>query len=199
MKVVGLTGGIGSGKSTVARVLTVMGYPVYFSDERSKQLLESNKELQEELIGLLGPKLYEEGVLDRKYMAERIFSDDQLRIQINNLIHPRVRADFDQWILEQKKELVFNEAAILIETGSYKRMDAKILVVAPMDLRISRVQERDKVSREEVFARIQKQWSDEKKIPLVDFVLLNDEKMPLIKQIEHTVAQLLIQKSKSRN
>lgn len=190
MKVIGLTGGIGSGKSTVAKILMAMGYPVYFSDDRAKEIVQSDLQLQKGLSELLGPELFKNGQLDRAFMANKIFSDERLRNSVNELIHPKVRADFESWLNKQQSSLVFNEAAILFETGSYKRMDKNILVVAPEKIRLERVLKRDKVNKEEVLARMQKQWSDEQKIPLADFILYNDEVKPLLVQVEKLVEEL---------
>lgn len=190
LKKIGLTGGIGSGKSTVARILLAMGYPVYFSDDRAKYLTDNNETIRAGLITLLGEQIYVNELLDRKALAAAIFSDDALRQKVNDLIHPIVREDFDHWVALQKQTLVFNEAAILFETGASERFDAMVLVTAPEEMRVKRVMDRDKCTREEVLGRIHNQWSDERKKGLADVVLNNDDVHPLIKQVEKMLLAL---------
>lgn len=189
-KKIGITGGIASGKSVVARILSSIGYPVFYSDTVAKELVNTDPFLKSQLIKLLGADAYSENKLNRKFVADKVFSDQNLLTELNALIHPAVRKKFDQWYSEQESDIVFNEAAILFETDSYKRMDATILVVAPEETRISRAIQRDDASREDVLNRMNKQWSDEKKISLADFVLVNDEKHPVIKQLEKIIAEL---------
>lgn len=191
MKKIGLTGGIGSGKSTVAKVLQAMHYPVFYSDERAKNLVENHPQIQQELIELLGDKVFEKGGLNKLFLAQHIFSDDRILERVNAIIHPRVREAFEVWSHEQNSKLVFNEAAILFESGSYKQLDATILIVAPETLKIQRVMQRDHLAQQAVLERMTKQWSDSKKIPLADFVLVNDEVQPLLVQIENVVDQLI--------
>ena len=190
MKRIGLTGGIGSGKSTVARILIAMGYPVYFSDDRSKFLTDTHPAIRQGLAELIGNHIYKGNQLDRSALALAIFSNDELRVKVNQLIHPTVRLDFDGWVDEQNHEIVFNEAAILFETGAAGRFDAMVLVTAPEELRISRVMQRDQCTREEVVNRINHQWTDEQKAKLADAVIVNDDVQPLIKQVELMLTQL---------
>lgn len=190
MKKIGLTGGIGAGKSVVARIILAMGYPVYFSDERAKELTSQHPDIRRELTNLLGKEIYRDGKLDRGKMAALIFEDDTIREGVNKIIHPVVRKDFSDWAVKQGSDLVFNEAAILFETGAYKRFNANVLVTAPMELRLQRVMNRDNVTREEVLRRIDKQWHDDLKRPLADHVILNDERTPLIVQVEQMLEQL---------
>ena len=191
MKRIGLTGGIGSGKSFVADLLTKMGYPVYYSDSRSKELTKSNPTIREGLIAMFGEEVFKEEGLNTTLIAEKMFQDDALRLRINQLIHPIVRKDFEEWVSKQDKDLVFNEAAILFETGAYKTLDATILVYAPESLKIERVMRRENCSKEEVLARMNKQWSDEKKMKLTNYLIFNDEKIPLLVQIEKCITMLL--------
>ena len=190
MKRIGLTGGIGSGKSTVARILIAMGYPVYFSDDRSKFLTDTHPAIRQGLIELIGNHIYKGNQLDRSALALAIFSNNELRVKVNQLIHPIVRLDFDGWVDEQNHEIVFNEAAILFETGAAERFDAMVLVTAPEELRISRVMQRDQCTREDVVNRINHQWTDEQKAKLADAVIVNDDVQPLIKQVELMLTQL---------
>lgn len=186
---VGITGGIGSGKSFVCQILEKMGYPVYYSDTESKRLTATNPAIKEGLIQLLGQEVFIENTLNKQFLASKLFQDDTIREQVNQLIHPIVRADFQQWANQQNGEIVFNEAAILIETGSYKTLDFTVLVTADKELRIQRTMKRDNISREDVLARMSKQWEDEEKMKLADFVIFNDER-PLLVQIEEMIHNL---------
>lgn len=192
MKKIGLTGGIGSGKSVVGRVLEAMNFPVYYSDDRSKHLVDEDLEIRKELTELLGAEIYLNDKLDRPFLAERIFRDSALLQKVNAIIHPKVRAHFSRWAEAQNSPIVFNEAAILFETGAYQLMDATILVTAPEEIKIKRVMLRDKVSKEQVLERMSKQFTDEQKIALADFVLINDDIQPLLQQIENTILKLTI-------
>lgn len=190
MKRIGLTGGIGSGKSYIAGVLEKMGYPVYYSDERAKLLTDTHPEIRTGLISRFGDQIYSEGILNKKELAARIFNSDPDRIFVNQLIHPVVRADFDRWCAEQHTALVFNEAAILFETGAYKQFDATILVVAPHELRMQRIVERDRCTVEQAETRMKSQWSDEQKIPLATVVITSNGELPLVSQIERAILTL---------
>lgn len=190
MKKIGITGGIGSGKSIVAKVLEAMNYPVYYSDDRSKIIVDTDPEIRSELIKLIGTEVYQDDKLNRPFLAKLLFSDDEIRHKVNKIIHPVVREDFENWMLQQESNLIFNEAAIFFETGGHKTMDFNILVIAPFEIKIHRIMKRDNISREEVLERMSKQWSDEKKIPLADFVLVNDDVTPLLMQIETVIEKL---------
>ena len=191
MKRIGLTGGIGSGKSFIAQIIEHMGYPVYYSDTRSKELTKSNPTIKMGLISLFGKQVYEENQLNSELIASKIFNDDELRTKVNELIHPMVRKDFENWTLNQKSALVFNEAAILFETGAFKNFDATILVCAPLELKIKRVTKRENCSREDVLERMSKQWSDEEKLKLVDHSIFNDNQTPVLVQLEEVINKLL--------
>ncbi|MFM7595697.1 MAG: dephospho-CoA kinase [Flavobacteriales bacterium] len=190
MKRIGLTGGIGSGKSYIARVLEKMGYPVYYSDEQAKVLTDTHSEIRAGLISRFGTSIYSEGILNRKELAAHIFNSEPNRIFVNQLIHPVVRADFDRWCAEQHSALVFNEAAILFETGAYQQFDATVLVIAPQELRIHRILERDRCTVAQAEARMISQWSDEQKIPLATYIISNDGKSPLLSQLEEVISRL---------
>jgi dephospho-CoA kinase len=166
MKRIGITGGIGSGKSFVANIIEKIGYPVYYSDLRSKELTNSHSIIQQGLIDLVGENVYFEGELDKKILAEAIFSNDEMRQKINQLIHPIVRQDFEDWAKAQTSDLIFNEAAILFETGAYRNFDATVLIYAPIELRLKRVLNRDIITKEEVLARVNYQMSDEEKLKI---------------------------------
>ena len=190
MLTIGVTGGIASGKSVVVRVIQEMGFPVFNSDKAAHIIANKDLEVIDELCQLFGPAIYSSGNLDRGEVARRVFQDEELLSRMSALIHPRVRSEFQRWSQNQKTGLVFNEAAILFETASYKNFDKTILVSAPLELRIARAMKRDGVSREEVERRIAQQWPDEEKIKLASFIIKNDDKSPLLMQIENIIEQL---------
>jgi dephospho-CoA kinase len=190
MKRIGITGGIGSGKSFIATIIERMGYPVYYSDVRSKELTNIHPVIRQGLIDLVGENVYFGGELDKKVLATAIFSNDELRLKVNQLIHPIVRQDFEDWAKAQTSDLIFNEAAILFETGAYRNFDATILVYAPEELRLKRVLKRDIITKEEVLARINNQMSDEEKLRMTPYSILNDGERPLLKQIEEVIESL---------
>lgn len=182
--IVGLTGGIGSGKSTVAKLFEVMGVPVYNSDTRAKEMYYM-PEVKEQVIRLLGTNAYDgNGKLNPSHVSKIIFGDSGILQKINSIIHPAVEADFKEFVAHhENKKLIIKESALLFETGLYKKLDKIILVTSPLDLRIARVQSRDQVAEEEIKKRINHQLSDEKKVPISDFVICNDEVQGLIPQV----------------
>lgn len=173
MKIIGLTGGIGSGKTTVARMFEELGVPVYYADDEAKKLNDTSETIKTGLTNLLGNELYKEGKLDRKKLAEIIFSDKKILEKVNQIIHPEVAAHFKEWVSRQKSPYVLKEAAILFESGSYQFCDAVILVTAPEEERILRVMQRDNVTREQVMARMRNQWPEEQKKALADYIIEN--------------------------
>ena len=190
MKRIGLSGGIGSGKSYVAEILEKMGFPVYYSDEQAKVLTDTHPEIRAGLISRFGTSIYSEGILNRKELAAHIFNSESDRIFVNQLIHPVVRADFDRWCAEQNTALVFNEAAILFETGAYQQFDATVLVIAPLETRIERIMQRDRCTYEQAEARIQSQWSDEQKTPLANAIISNNGHEAVLIQVENLIENL---------
>ena len=190
MKIIGLTGGIGSGKSTLLAWLRSNGIPCFESDIVGKQLL--NGQLKQDVIDCFGPELYPNDVLDTKVMAQLVFQDKEALEKLNNLVHPAVGKAFKDFIEKNKNaQIVVKEAAILFETGAYKSCDFVILVCAPLGKRISRVIQRDGVKRAEVLARMSKQWDDNKKGALADFVIENDSLELAIEQLEVILKNLL--------
>lgn len=187
---VGLTGGIGSGKSMVSKIIEAMGYSVFNSDEQAKELSDSHPKIREALIKLFGDEVYIESSLNRPFLASKIFNDKSLLQKVNEIIHPRVRLAFQNFSKKNNKELVFNEAAILIETGAHENFDKMILVTAPEEVRINRVMNRDKCSRDEVLQRLSKQWTDDKKKDFADIIINNDGVTPLVKQVEEAIDYL---------
>lgn len=182
--VVGLTGGIGSGKSTVAKLFEVLGVPVYNSDVRGKEMYYK-PEVKEQVIRLIGTNAYDsEGKLDPAHISKIVFNDSNVLRKINSIIHPAVENDFKEFAKNNSDhQLVIMESALLFEAGIYKRLDKTILVTSPIELRIARVTARDGVTQEEVLKRISHQLPDEQKIPLSDFVIRNDEAEGLIPQV----------------
>lgn len=180
--IVGITGGIGAGKSTASKIFASLGVPIYEADFHSKNLLDSDKELQSSLIGLLGKDILRNGLIDRVKMATKIFNDKELLSQANALIHPKVAEHFGNWHFHQAFPYIIKEAAILFESGSYKNCDKVIVVTAPKELRINRVIARSGITKEEILARMDNQWPEEKKIELADFIIQNDGEHSLIKQ-----------------
>lgn len=180
MKIVGLTGGIGSGKSTIAKWFLQKGIPVYDSDMEAKKLMNENSQVREKLIELFGEKAYEGKTLNRAYIAAQAFGDKEKLNQLNQIVHPAVFSHFQNWVGEQQSKFVVKEAAILFESGSYKDCDWIISVIADPEIRIQRVIERDNVSRSQVLERMQNQWTDEMKIPKSDFVIKNENGLDVL-------------------
>ncbi|WP_394748560.1 dephospho-CoA kinase [Spongiimicrobium salis] len=173
MMIVGLTGGIGSGKTTVARMFEALGVPVYNSDKEAKQLMRTSEQLKKEIKKLLGDQAYEYEELNKPFIANAIFNNEVLLKKLNALVHPAVAEHFTQWAREQSSPYVIQETAIIFENGSQDRYDAIILVTAPEELRLARVLDRDKNSRTEVLARMRNQWDDVKKRALSHFEIEN--------------------------
>ncbi len=173
-----------------------MGYPVFYSDKEAKNCMDSDEVVHRGLIDLFGDEAFIDNHLNKPFLAKKIFSDQSLIKKVNELVHPRVRARFEEWANEQSSSIIFNEAAILFETGAYKTFDAIILVTAPESLRIERVAHRDSISEVEVISRIKNQWSDEQKIPLANFIIDNDEKKGLLTQVEKIIEDLNVEISK---
>lgn len=187
---IGITGGIGSGKSIVCSIFEKMGYPVYYSDFEAKRILTQDKAVRNQVVSFFGNEAYVGDELNRKWIADQIFNDESKKIKLNSIIHPVVRTNFENWADLQNSKIVLNEAAILFETGSYRNFDKTILVTAPEEIKIGRVVKRDKCSVEEVKQRMKNQWSDEKKIPLANFIIENDDCQSLLKQIDQILSQL---------
>lgn len=182
-KIIGITGGIGSGKSIVSKVLQLMGYPVYASDQRAKDLMHENKTLVNGLKALFGEEAYIHSTLNRSYLAAQIFKDDSKRIAMNQLVHPAVREDFRNWVNQQQSPLVFQESALLFETGNAAAFDAVLLVTAPEEVRMQRVKKRDLLSDDQVRARFDAQMPEEEKIKRTNYVIQNSGHQLLVPQI----------------
>lgn len=180
---VGITGGIGSGKSTVCYIFEQLGIPVYYSDLRARQLINSCEEIKELYRRLFGNDIYTSGQLDRQRVGRVLFNNPGIKHEIEKVVHPVVRADFEQWIKLCNSDVVINEAAILFESGNYRSLDAVIMVTAPENLRLKRVMKRDGLTEMEIRDRIKHQWNDEKKILLSDFVIVCDDIQMVIPQV----------------
>tara|TARA_B100000768_G_C11285011_1_gene381874 strand:- start:23971 stop:24564 length:594 start_codon:yes stop_codon:yes gene_type:complete len=181
-KIIGITGGIGSGKSLVSELFSSLGYPSYNSDKEAKRLYIT-PEIKKEVISIFGEGIYSGNVLNKAVLASKAFSNKILLEKLNQLIHPAVGVHFQNWLEEQDSNLVFKEAAVLIESGAYKSCNVILTVSAPESLRIARVMARDGVSETEVKARMDKQLSDKEREYYADWVILNDETNSVIKQV----------------
>lgn len=185
MIVVGLTGGIGSGKSTIAAMFHELGVPVYNSDERAKHLMNTSKKIRKQLIELFGKKAYLEGNLNRTYIAKKVFNDTDLLEQLNQIVHPVVRKDFLKWTKKQNASYVIQETALLFENNAQELYDSVILITAPKELRIERVLSRDESTNEQIIARMNNQLDDQTKLELANFVIENiDLKTTALKVLE---------------
>lgn len=188
---VGLTGGIGSGKTTVARVFQVLGVPVYDADKASKKLMNEDAQMKMDLISAFGEETYKEGVLDRKYLAETVFNDPEKLVLLNSIVHPATIHHASEWMKKQEAPYIIKEAALIFESGSNKDLDYVIGVYSPLELRISRTMARDSISREQVFSRIQNQMNEESKMALCDFIIQNDPNHSIVEQVLELHHQLL--------
>ena len=180
---VGLTGGMGSGKTVVCSVLGKLGIPVYDADSRARRIMNEDPLLREEIVELFGKEAYLDGTLNRSFLADRVFGDQEMLSRLNKLVHPAVRRDYSSWLALQTSPYVVEEAAILFESGADRFMDMIILVYAPMELRISRVMERDGIGEEQVRKRMKHQMDEEEKKGLADRVITNDGNEMLLPQI----------------
>ncbi|MRJ09972.1 dephospho-CoA kinase [Ornithobacterium rhinotracheale] len=174
MKIIGITGGIGSGKSTVAKFIAEAGFPVYNSDQRAKDLYEEAPKIKQKLIEWYGEDIYTKNSLNRKKLAEIIFSNEAELKRINALIHPAVAKDFKQWKNAQNSDFVFKEAAILFESGAYKDCDFVLNISSPTEKRIERAAKRDHTSAQNIEQRIEKQMTDEDREKLANYTIHND-------------------------
>lgn len=181
---IGVTGNIGSGKSQICRIFELLGIPVYYADEKAKELMINNKDLVNSIKTLIGSGAYlSDGGLDRAYISEQVFIDKGLLEKLNALVHPAVAIDFKTWCLAQKSLYVIKEAALLFESGSYKDLDEIVMVTAPEKLRIQRVIGRDRMTEHQVLLRIRNQMDENLKIEKADYIIQNDGDTFLVRQI----------------
>ena len=180
---IGLTGGIGSGKSTVAKVFEILGIPVYYADPEAKRLMNEEPSLRKAIIGLFGPEAYNDRELNRPYIASVVFKERSKLESLNALVHPVTIANSESWMQQQKTPYAIKEAALIFESAVDKHLDFVIGVSAPAFLRIQRVTSRDKVTSEEVGKRMENQMDEKEKMKRCDFVILNDERTLVIPQV----------------
>ena len=180
---VGLTGGIGSGKSTVAQIFEVLGIPVYYADVAAKKIMNEDEGLRSAITNIFGEQAYSHNILDRKYISSIVFSNPAKLQQLNALVHPATKKDGEAWMHQQASPYAIHEAALIFEAKVSERLDHVIGVSSPIELRIKRAMERDKVSREEVLKRMDQQLDEEVKMSKCDFILMNDEQQLLIPQV----------------
>lgn len=182
-KIIGLTGGIGAGKSMVAKIFATMGVPVLDADALAKDIMQNNASVKEQLLKAFGQEVYKEGVLDRSFLANIVFSDPAQLTVLNAIVHPvTIQASLD-WAVAQESPYVIKEAALLFESGSNKGLEKIIGVQAPLGLRIQRIMNRDKTTPEAVSKRMANQMEESKKMKLCDFVITNDDKELVVPQV----------------
>lgn len=182
---IGITGGIGSGKTTICRIFESLGIPVYYADDRAKKLMTGNKNVKSELIQLFGNDAYfKNGRLNRKYIASLAFNDETLLKKLNAIVHPAVIKDGHEWFLKQQASpYALKEAALLIESGSYKSLDKVIVVICPEEIRLERAMKRDKAKLSDIKKRMAQQMTDRERKSFANYVINNDGKHSLISQI----------------
>lgn len=193
MIIVGLTGGIGSGKTTVAKQFKALGVSVYIADNEAKKLIKKSKIIKRKLIQLFGDKAYLNDKLNKVYIADIIFNDKEYLEKMNAIIHPRVARHFEKWVLKQDSPYVIKEVAILFENEGYKLCDYVITVTTPTKLRIERILKRDNTTKEKINAIMKNQWPDEKKVRFSDFIIENIELENTKIQV-NKIHKLLLQK-----
>lgn len=184
MKIIGLTGGIGSGKTTVSNMFKDLGIPVYIADVEAKKLMNTSKDVKQKIISLFGPKAYENNELNRSYIATKIFNDASYLYKMNAIIHPKVAIHFKKWLQKQTSPYVIKEAAIIFEHNMQTQYDAIITVIAEEEVRIDRILKRDKTTKDKVLAIMKHQLNDSEKAKMSDFVIVNDK-------LEQTKEQVL--------
>ena len=188
---IGITGGIGSGKSVVSRLLEIMGIPVYISDVEAKRITLTNEIVRRDLCTLVGQEIYQKGELNRSLLADYMFGHPERIKEVNEIIHPKVKEDFQQWsACLGAGKIVGMESAILVEAGFRDEVDFLVMVYAPLETRIERAIKRDCSSKELIMKRIESQMSDESKREQADFVILNDGETPLIPQVLKLISLL---------
>ena len=192
MMVVGLTGGIGSGKSTIAKAFAALGIAVFNSDEQAKALIATDAQVKERIIAAFGEEAYHNGEYNRAYIAQIVFNNSEKLTILNGIVHPALAEYFKRWAKEQTSPYVLKEAAILFESGSYKDCDYIITVTAPEQLRIARVMARDHCTEAQVRARMAQQWTDDQRIALSDAVIENIDLEKAKKQVKRINNELRV-------
>ena len=192
-KIIGLTGGIGSGKSRVVALFNTLGVPCYIADVEAKRLMNNQPEVKAAIVDLFGEQAYVDGSLNRNYLSQIVFAKPEKLKALNAIVHPAVAKDFSVWVEQQKAPFVIKEVAILFETGGYKNVDKTVLITAPETIKIERVMLRDSVTADEVKARMRNHWTDAQREPLADFVIENsnwEETAEEVKKLYHTLSSL---------
>jgi len=180
---VGLTGGIGSGKTTVAQIFEVLGIPVYYADQAAKELMNRDPDLKKKLLTGFGPEVYKEGILDRAYLSGLVFADEEKLALLNSIVHPATLQDAERWMQNQNAVYAIKEAALIFEAGLERYFDYVIGVTAPELLRLDRVMKRDQTGSENVLQRMAQQLDEEEKINRCDFVIMNDGVQAVLPQV----------------
>lgn len=180
---IGLTGGIGSGKTTVAKIFEALSIPVFYADDAAKQLMNTNEELKKSIIQNFGEATYKNGELDRKHLASIVFSNKETLELLNSITHPLTIQNAEDWMKRQTSPYIIKEAALLFESGTAERLDYVIGVYAPQHIRVKRVMDRDNMTTEEVMKRISRQIDEEMKMKLCNFVITNNEQALVIPQV----------------
>ncbi len=189
---IGITGGIGSGKTMVCQVLEKLGYYVFYSDRVARDISISNQHVISRIKSTFGDEVYVNEQLNRAYLASLVFTNPELLAKLNHIIHPAVARAFEEWCnLYNLEKILFKESAIIFETGLHKQLHKVILVTAPVEVRIRRVMERDGITEQEVRIRMGNQMPEEKKIELADFIIVNDSKTLLLPQLINIISNLL--------
>lgn len=194
---IGLTGGIGSGKSTVAAIFRLLGIPVYDADSASKRLMSENPVLKQQIKNSFGEESYIDGELNTKYLAQQVFNDKNKLALLNSFVHPATKQDSEKWLQFQRAPYVIREAALIFETGSEKELDLVVGVSSPLELRIKRTMLRDKVSRDQVKLRMENQMNEDEKLRLCQHVIINDERQLIIPQVIN-LHRIFINQAKNR-
>ena len=194
-KLIGITGGIGAGKSTVSSICKHLGFKVYNSDQRAKEIVSEDSIIKKKLISFFGNNIYKNGVLNRKFLSDKIFNDKSSLQQINSIIHPAVKKDFNSWVINNSNEkILFKESALLLESGAYKELDKIILIVSDKNLRVSRVLNRDQNrSKKEIESIIDKQIDEVDAIKYADIVIDNNHKKMLLPSVIKEIEKLIVE------
>lgn len=191
MKKIGLTGGMGSGKTTVAKMFKELGIPVYNSDLEARRIMNENTEVRKAVKALFGDNAYENDHLNRAFIAKKVFGNSALLEELNKVVHPAVRKDFRDWAARQSAPYVIQEAAILFESGGHEHFDHMILVTAPKKTRIIRIKQRDQLSEKDILERMKHQWSEKRKKALADFVIHNSDLIGTNKKVRKIHEELI--------
>lgn len=188
---IGITGGIGSGKSTVCKIVESLGYPVYYADDRGRYLTDNNLDILNQIKALFGNKVFnKDQSLNRKALADIVFENPQELEKLNSIIHPVIDKDYQEWKEKQTSKLIFKEAAIMFETGMYKEIEFVICIIAPTELRIKRTMTRNNMTRSEVENRIANQWSDKQRLALAEAIIYADDEQLVVPQLTAIIGRL---------